>query len=1682
MKASRALLWGILPLLFWACTSRQTVSEPSAQAFAPYIKAYTGCIVPQGTELRVDLTEEAAGDVPAEALFSLEPRVSGTARWNSPSSVSFIPEQGALKAGEAYKVTFHLEKLHPGAPSFVYPLQVKAAGAGSGVITVPGNGLPFHVRQLCLKDGRIDVVLSGTPANASLAGMVELEGAARSYTQVQDSLLSVFFEGRSGDLTLTLDAGLKSTAGASLSFPYTHTFALDEQVPAVEIPLKGSILPCKDQFYLPFRAVNLSAVEVRVVKIYEKNVLGYLQDNDLGGGSSSLRRSGRLVYRGDVQLDAGKNLRTWNDHSIDLSGLLKQEPGAIYRVRISFRLDQSLYGGKEALLNPAAPAGKPGPADNAFWDIASSYYWDNDYDWTLYNWEDADNPETPSFYMDSDRFPVVQLLSSDIGLVAEYAGGEDLWIAATDLITAKPLPGAHLEVFDFQLQSLATGKTDGKGLAHFTLEHKPFAVVAKAGGSTAYLKTTPGDERSVSRFDVGGATLQKGLKAFIYGERGVWRPGDTLHVNLLLSDKGKNLPEGHPVTLELYTPEGQFYSRKVQTGVDGFYCYDIPTKADDPTGYWNATFKAGGSVFQKTLHVETIKPNRLKISTSYPDILEAGKKAQAKVGAQWLSGGSAGGAKVHAQMTLRRLKGSPFEGFADYCFNNPASQFQESSSSLYDTWLDGNGQVSVSLSLPEASGAPGMLEAFVVTSVEEKGGDESFTTEVLPFSPYSTYVGLKLPKADYLETDKTHTVGIAVVDAKGRPVKGHQLDYVVFRLGWNWWWDSPDGSLEAYVNGSHVKPVQSGTLTSSTQDVPLHLNVAKDDWGRYLILVQDQVSGHVSGQTVLFDWPDYEGRASRRDPEALTMLSFSTDKPAYTAGEKATVYIPAAPGAQALVSLENARSVLRREWVKLSDKDTPWSFEITPEMAPNIYVNITLVQPYGASVNDLPLRLYGVQRVKVENPASRLSPVIQMPDKLHPEEEFTIKVSEQNGREMTYTLALVDEGLLDLTAFKTPDPWSKMYQSEALGVRTWDLYDDVVGAFSGRLTPLAAIGGDEDAVRSARKDNRFNPVVLTLGPRQVKAKGTDVIKLKLPQYVGSVRVMVVAAHDGAYGNAQKTVPVQSPLMVITTLPRRAGCGEQVAVPVNVFALEEGVKDATVTLEADGPVTLGTTSQTVHFEGPGDQVVYFTLKAGEAEGTAHIKVSAQGAGHRATEEIALPVENPQPEITRVQRFTLAAGETRSIQDGQLQISGYPAIDVHALYTQMRDYPYDCSEQLSARGLVLLHLLPQLSEADAEGARALLPEIIARLYARQGADGGFGYWGGGNSDTWVSSMAGLLLSEASQDGFEVNTGVLKAWKDYQQRLSQAYRLAGNSLFTQADEAFRLYTLAASGAPSQAGMNRLRESGNLTPQAQWLLSSAYALSGKGSTAGSVLDGISREFPEYSPYNLTYGGPGRDRFMALEALVLNDRMAEAMALAQELPLERTLSTQEAAFAAIAYGRLFGKVPTRDVNTLVKDGVLTNSSEGPVYVTLSTTSREAPSAVSNGLALEVKYLDEDGKVLNPAALPQGTRFTAVVKVSSQMAGRDLEHLALSLNVPSGWEIVNERMAGASDEGYDHKDIRDNAVRWYFALPAGRLKTFQVQLRAAYEGRYLLPSTVCEAMYEPTVNAATASGVAAVTR
>ncbi len=1599
----------------------------------------------------------------------------------------------------------------------------------SPVVVIPARGR-FSVTGAVLEEGDSPcVAVSFSEAlkeDSGFEGLVFLEGVSRQYLRVRDNVVRVYFEG-SGDssVKLTVDSGVRSHDGARLGETFTQVFVPGEPKPAVEIPLQGTILPDPKELILPFRAVNLKAVDIKVIKIYEDNILSFLQDNDLAGGSS-IRRSGRLICKRTVRLDAdpSKDLRRWQDFSVDLSGLFKEEPGAIYRVRITFNRDYSLYGsGRTAPSGGMIDLSADGltEEETAVWDIPEPYYYDNDYDWSEYEWKDRDNPLKPTYYMVYD-YPEKNLMSSGLGVIAKYSGGDVLWVSVSGIKTAGPVFNADLSVYDYQLREIGYAHTDPDGMAQVSLSGKPFVVVASKGNSKTYLKVTDGTENSLSRFDVGGKTLEKGLKAFVYGERGVWRPGDTLHLTMILDDREGRVPDTHPVVMELYAPEGQFYSKQIcSSGKNGFYVFSVPTRPEDPTGSWNAWFKIGGASFHKALRIESVKPNRLKIETNLENkTIRGGSLTEVSLSSRWLTGPPASRLRADMKMNLSSA-GHSFKGFEAYSFTRPMSAYQGGEHRILDVTLDASGTASEKVRMPDAGDAPGMLRADIVCSVTEPGGDISYSTVTVPFSPYESYVGVKMPedgREGFVETDRDHPLSVAVVDSEGKRIAGRKVEYRIYKLRWSWWWESKEESLDSYVNGTGAELVSSGEVVSGQQDATIPFRVDYPDWGRYLVYVRDTGSGHVSGGVIYADWPASRGRSSKTDPTALSMLTFNTDKDTYTVGETASVFIPAAVRGEALVSIENSRGVISREWVHVKGTDVTYKLKITGEMAPDFYIHVTLLQPHDQTGNDLPVRLYGVRPVMVEDPSTKLSPVISMADAVRPGEAFTVKVREKTGKPMTYTLAVVDEGLLDLTSFKTPDPWSSIYAREALGVKTWDIYDQVIGAFKGRFSPMFSIGGDQGIIVNNRKDNRFNPVVEFLGPFTLSS-GTASHSIKLPMYVGSVRVMVVAGGGGAYGNAEKTVAVKSPLMVLPSLPRTLAPGEKVNLPVNVFAMENNVSKADVEVKVSGPVKVeGPSVKTVAFSGRTDELAVFSL-ASTGEGTAVVTVTATGGGFKASQTVSVEVRNPDPLETIVTRAVIDGTSSRKfslegdLTEASLEFSSFPSVDCNSLFSWVKSYPYNCTEQISARGLVLLSIRDRLGSERAAEADKMIPEMLGVLYSRQMSGGDFSLWPGSTvSDRWVTSMAGEFMAMASAAGFPVSRTVQAGWSDFQKRAAREWKFSseGNA---DLDQAYRLYTLALAGEPESGAMNRLRENGSISTAASWMLSCAYSVCGKTNVAsGMISPSESYQSRSGAGRDLSYSSPVRDLSVALSALTLAGRIPEAIETAGEVARSLTSGwyvTQEAAFASVALGRLASKVSSESfdldisqggeapVNVRSSSGALVrplkaeegvvevkNNAKGAVYAVLSTTgkpSSEGVRAKSEGVSLKVSWLDASGRAVDPSDLLQGTEFTANITVLNTGAAVDRSSLALTLAVPSGWEIFSERLLyGGLQEGAGYTDVRDDKVIWYFDLPAGASRTFKTTLRAAYAGEFVLPSVKCEAMYDAHVNACTASSKAVV--
>ena len=1577
-----------------------------------------------------------------------------------------------------------------------YQLEITAKGNPAGIdrtqnesILIPAkNSFRFlSAVRIDQPENGIEIIFSDPVSNTQdLKGLIDVPEVSSSIFQIKENKVFVYFEaGKLNKLTLNIHEGIRNSQDKPLGTSHSISFSELNLKPQVEMATSAAILPDSKSLIIPFRAVNLYAVDLSVIRIFESNVLMFMQNNSLSS-ANELRRSGRLVYKKTLWLakDSSKDVHRWEDYSIDLAGLIHQEPGAIYRVILSFRQEYSAYpcGGSEnkemqfadnkSSDNLTKVSGETlSEDDEAVWDTPETYYYYNGsvpMDWSQYRWTERDNPCHPSYYMNSDRIAACNIFASNLGMIVKRNSLNKLWIAVNNILDTKPVAKAQVTIYNFQLQPIGKGETNGEGLVEITPKGVPFIAVAEADKQKAYVRVVDGEEQSVSRFDVGGKDIQKGLKGFIYGERGVWRPGDTLHISFMLEDREKRIPDKHPVALEIYNPRGQFYTKMISTqGTNGFYTFAVPTQADDPTGLWNSYLKVGGTAFHKSLRIETINPNRLKITLALPTILQASSKdVYAPLTSSWLTGATASRLKAKVEMSLSKVN-TQFKNYGQYLFNNPATDFTTVRADVFNGVLDAEGRAGVNIQLPVATGAPGMLNATLTTRVFEPGGDASIYSQTVPFSPFTSYVGINLnqPKGKYIETDKDHVFDIVTVNDQGQPVNRSNLEYKIYRISWSWWWENGEESFGTYINNSSITPVASGNLQTTGGKASFKFRINYPDWGRYLVYVKDRESGHATGGTVYIDWPDWRGRSNKTDPSGIKMLAFSLDKDSYEIGETATAIIPAAAGGRALVSLENGSTVLQQQWLEVSDQgDTKLTFKITPEMAPNVYLHISLLQPHAQTVNDLPIRMYGIAPVFVTNRQTILQPQIKMPEVLRPETDFNVTVSEKSGKPMTYTLAIVDDGLLDLTNFKTPDPWNEFYAREALGIRTWDMYDDVLGASGGRYSSLFSTGGDASLKPADAKANRFKPVVKFIGPFYLAKGKQQTHTLKLPMYVGSVRAMVVAGQDSAYGNAEKTAFVRTPLMLLSTLPRVLSTQEEITVPVNVFAMENQVKNVTVSLEASGAGVqiTGNRQQSLTFDQPGDQLAYFTLKTGSKTGKATIHLTASGNGQQTKETIEIEVRNPNPVVTLRNSQWIEAGQEAELSytlagsssannQVQLEVSRIPSVDISRRFDFLYNYQHHCTEQLTSKALPLLFVsqFKAVDEQEVEKIKTNVQEAIRQIYARQLPNGGFVYWpGNAVADEWITSYTGMFLTLAQEKGYAVHPNVLNKWKRFQRAAAQNWRMpqeASNWQIWQSElqQAFRLYTLALAGAPEYGAMNRMKEQPGLSIQAKWRLAAAYALTGKMKPAGELVYNAETTVIPYSSMNLIYGSSDRDEAMILETLILmkrdRDALQQAKKVSQNLAQENWFSTQSTAFALMAMGRLAeqlsgtldftwswnGKqqpavksakaVFEKEIATSPKSGTVSvkNQGKGALSVDLITRTQllnDTLPAIADNIRLDVKYTDMAGSPISVEDIRQGTDFMSAVTLSNISGTSDYSNLALTHIIPSGWEIYNERM------------------------------------------------------------------------
>ena len=1513
--------------------------------------------------------------------------------------------------------------------------------------------------------------------------------------------------------------GIKNRWEQGLKKGHSTNIELKDIKPSISFVSPGVFLPTENNYQLNFETINVREVKLEVKKVYANNLCHFMQGAKLKSNYNKktlmpddyfFRRVGTTIHEETLYLGEEKNKKLV--HALDLKKIISQDKAGLFIIKIHFNSEGILYQN-----------------NNETQEIEDNHWWADDY---------YTNPYKIG-YLRKHGIAVTQVVVSDIGMTVKIVNKEYM-VFTHHLKTTQPLSGVEIKLINYQNQVIASGVTNNKGIVKLTGVEEVFYVEGSLRQQRSIVNLNE-MRWNLAGFDVEGVSegVEKN-RAFIYTDRGVYRPGDDIHLSVILRNHAGTFPKNHPVTIKFFNPKNQMLVEKTsRQAKDGFYYFLLKTQTTDITGNWRVELLAGEATFNQKIRVETVVPNRLKVNIiTDPEVVGSeDDKIDIKINSKYLFGTPAADLKVKVDGELLNLN-KTFTKFSKFQFNHQGIAYQPYSEKISVDNLNAQGEIKTKWKLPVMKEVPSGLVAKITAKVFEKGGRFTRQKKVIPVNPYPYYVGIKPMEAEgrYVRIPKDYEAEIVLVDNQGEAVAGEILQYRLYRNENWWWWEYRDESNWHLKFKKHKSTdlFKEGNLV--TKNSPTKIKIPLEEKGEYLLEVQAGKHGHTAG--CFFIAMRWGSEISNQEDAGEVVIK--TDKQKYFPGEKALVSFQVPGQGHVLFTLERGKEVLDTWGVDLKQgqKECTYQIPITKAMLPTAYVSVSIFQPHIQTKNDLPLRLYGVVPLPVEDPKTRWDLKIKMQDEIKPNEKFSLELQSEDKKTYQATVAVTDVGLLDLTAFKTPNPWNFFFQKMRLGVLTSDLYAYVIGANKSDIAKLFSIGGGEllRKEKNLVKAKRFKPVAMFQGPLTSDQTGKLKIEFKMPNYIGAVRVMAVAARKNSYGSTEKEVVVRKPLMLQPTLPRVLGPDEAFKLPVSVMAMREDIGEVKVEITTTGPLIIeDSQTKVINFSKAGDQMLYFKAKTKKAVGVVDITITGKANKYSSESKTQIAVRPSAPSISTSQTKTIKPGEKAKFtipdqgilgsNQASISVKSLPDVGIYKRLKWLIKYPYGCIEQTTSAVFPQLYLKMFLADDNKKNKKIdkNIQAGIDRLKKFVLPSGGFSYWPGGRrSDSWSTNYAGHFLLEAKEKGYNVPEEILENWKKFQH--SQALKSVGKLK----ERVYRLYLLAKANKPALGPMNLLKENrlSDMDDTEKWILAAAYQLAGSYKIAKEIHSQAGYKVKDYQECGGTYGSGIRDRAMILEALVLFQKKYKAAELFENLgkvlASNSWHSTQTIAYTLLAMGkhlqdigygeetpRLVGKIILPNgkslpfdsqaslVRQIINQGfgkrveveIAPQTSLKTVYATLNWSgvplTTENNTVIKDRLSLKIVWKDEDGDKLDVAKVKQSESFYGEITVERDKFWENilLENIALVQIMPSGWEIENLRLSNEvlptwinknSLTQADYVDIRDDRIMWFFEIKKNAKKSkFVFKVNAITAGKFFLPATKVEAMYDNAYKATT---------
>lgn len=1461
------------------------------------------------------------------------------------------------------------------------------------------------------RESTIKVTFSSPISAAVAEKYVTLDPAVKMRFASDRNVLSITGEMTPGEsYTLTVGKGMPASDEAVLQEEYQEEVDLPDLDPSVGFQSQGMFLWSQGQHAVALEAVNAPKVKMTIDRVYLNNLFFLFQYGGFFDGESGYfdelpHALGDRLKEEELNVGGAKNKR--RVYPVDLDKFVDTKEPGLYRVSVG----------------------------------------------------------QPDAYEAAQRW----LLLTDLGAVVKRGPGEILvWVSS--LKDLSPVADAKVTLLSDQNQVMASGRTDGSGVFRvydpkMTAGGKvtPYMVTIEKGDDFSFLLL---DQMAVDTtgLDVGGAeAVGEGYTAFLYGERDLYRPGEKVEGLAVVRDGSLRIPPSMPALLRHKDPQGrELEVKRLTIGEKGFAPFTLDLPAYALTGGHTLELEVAEKVIgQYRFQVEEFVPDRISVEIVPPkEAVGPGQKLGYQVQSSYLFGAPAANLPVETRVRLVDSTFAP-KGFEGFSFRNDDRKLEDNEILSEEGTLDEEGRASFEVEMPAGAPVPSSLEAVITARVQEQGGRGVAALQRLQVHPYPYYIGLRKAGGEdgFADPGKPAAFEFVAVSPDGKEVAAKGLRADLFEDRWNTVLrKSSSGNWQYETTRDPVlvssKAIEGGKSRGSFQMTPR-------SYGSYRVVLTDpetQASAEVEFYAAGWGTSPWAMKNPAR-------LELDLDKEEYQPGETAVVQVRAPFPGKLLVTVERDR-VLDTQVYDLTGNTATVQVPIRAEYRPNAYVTATLVRPVGSLEVGSAGRAFGAVPLPVNRTANKLAPQITAPDLMRPNRDLTIGV--KTVPNAVVTVAAVDEGILQLIAQKTPDPFEFFYRKLALGVTSYDTFSLLLP----ELKSLVAGGGEgeEGLSQYVRTEGirRVEPVAFWSGPLVADGDGNVKVTFKVPEFQGALRIMAVAIDEDRFGSSQRLTRVRDPLVLLPTLPRILSFGETLQVPVTVRNDTGKPGKILVGLTAQGPVSIEKPAvQPVDIPVGREKTVYFTVKTGDSEGNVRFVATASGNGEKSTSTTNVGIRPDLPPAA-VETAGAVGQATLDVplKDADryrpetlrrtVRIGPVPLVQFTGKLEHLLHYPYGCLEQTTSSAFPLIYvgdiakaLDPSLfdpKKGHADPAE-LVQAGLRRIAIMQLPGGGFSLWPGGQeTHPWGSVYATHFIVEARRAGHPVEDSLIRnslGWLAGEVKAKGTY---GSEELQRT--VYGLYVLSRAGRPDLGTMDFIRQkhAKELSAESRALLAAAYASAGNPRATQSLAANVGAVEEIQRETGGNFNSAIRNRALLLLALLdadpkspkipqLVDRLARDAQSTQEY---FWWTTQEESFTLLALGQFLqrqakqppysgtvfvgGKAIGKFNNQTVTFPAITGKE--PIRIQMdggyksgsaffSVLARGVPTDAAfqpstSGLEIQREFLDREGQALNLTAVEQGDLIAIRTKVRSTSG--PVNNVAIVNLLPSGLEVENPRL------------------------------------------------------------------------